>query len=625
VNVWSDIMSTIFQPTRLVGAIAIAMGFSSTTFAQDQSSEKTATLDTIVVTASRSEEKLKNVPARINIIEPKILEQSPIASLPQLLQTDASINMVQSGGYGQYTEIFLRGTKTNQTLLLRDGVRLNSNTSGAASLPFIDTTDIKQIEVLKGPASVLYGADAIGGVIQLISKTPEKNSAFVTGQISENKTYKSVIGADLAENGFYAQIRGQRLETDGTPVTDAKDNKKASFDQKGYSAKIGVEKEQFAASVDYSENEGYSDYDNYGNLVSQDFKNEAINVKGRLNVLDNLAIHARLSQFKDDLDQNDSPDYVYSTTQEAELYTKWQMTPAQNVLLGSTFKDIKGNVYSKNLWGGADVKYNESVDTIGYFVQHQYQQDGLETQVGVRVEDNDKFGTHTVGQGAMRYQVLPLTSVYANIGSAFRAPTTNDLYATPWGANPNLKPEESFSYEIGIDQKLNYNINLGLSIYRNQVDNLISSKAGKLENIKKATFTGGEASFKWQQNELFLSTTYAYVQAKDDETKKDLTRRPRQSLTLTTGWDDGEYGVSASVVAKSNSKDFADWPSTTPTTTPGYVSTNVNIYWQPIPMIKLFANIENIGDVNYKTAYNGNGVYYINGGRLASAGVTFRY
>lgn len=618
-------MSTHLKPAHLAGAIAIAMGLSSTAFAQTVSTNKTASLDTIVVTATRTEQKISDVPARINIIEPKILEQSPIASLPQLLQTDASINMVQSGGYGQAASIFLRGTNSNHTLLLRDGVRLNSNTSGAASLPFIDTTDIKQIEVLKGPASVLYGADAIGGVVQLISKTPEKTSAFVTGEIGENKTYKSVIGADLAENGFYAQLRGQRLETDGTPVTDAKNSKKASFDQKGYSAKIGVEQENYAASVDYSENEGYSDYDNYGNLVSQDFKNEAINLKARANILENLAVHARLSQYKDDLNQNNSPDYVYSTTQEAELYTKWQFTPAQNILLGSTFKDIKGDVYSKNLWGGEDVKYKESIDTVGYFLQHQYQQDGIETQVGVRVEDNDKFGTHTVGQGAIRYQVLPLTSIYANIGSAFRAPTTNDLYAMSWGANPDLKPEESFSYEIGVDQKLNYGIDLGLSVYRNKVDNLISFQAGKLINVNKATFTGGEASFKWQQDELFLNTTYAYVQSKDDETNKELNRRPKQSLTLTTGWDDGIYGISASIVAKSKSKDFADWPSTTPTTTPGYVTTNVNAYWQPTPMIKIFTNLENIGDVNYKTAYNGGGVYYVNGGRLASAGVTFRY
>lgn len=625
-------MSKFFQPATLAGAIAIALA-STATLANESTEQTTIQLNPIVVTATRSEQKAEEVPARINIIEPHILEQSPIASLPDLLKTDAAINMVQSGGYGQTASIFLRGTNSNHTLFLKDGIRLNSNTSGAASLPFIDTTDIKQIEVLKGPASVLYGTDAIGGVVQLITKTPEKNSAFVTGEMGENKTYKAIVGADLAEKGFYAQVRGQRLETDGTPVTNAPNNQKASFDQKGFSTKIGVEQESYAASVDYSENQGYSDYDNYGNLVSQNFKNEVINVKGRVNILDNVAIHARLSQFKDDLSQNNSPDYVYSTTQEAELYTKWQMTPAQNILVGSTYKDIKGNVFSKGqgyewegiFYPGVDVLYDEKVNSTGYFVQHQYQGNGLDTQVGIRLEDNDKFGTHTVGQGAIRYQILPLTSIYANIGSAFRAPTTNDLYATPWGANPNLKPEESFSYEIGLDQKLNYNINLGLSIYRKQVDNLISSKAGKLENIKKATFTGGEASFKWQQNELFLSTTYAYVQAKDDETKKDLTRRPRQSLALTTGWDDGEYGVSASVVAKSDSKDFADTANTPQTITPGYVSTNVNVYWQPIPMIKLFTNIENIGDVQYKTAYNGNGIYYVNGGRLASIGATLRY
>ena len=201
---------TVFKPTTLVGAIAFAMGLSSTSFAATQTSDTTATLSPIVVTASRSEEKIENVPARINIIEPNVLEQSPIASLPQLLQTDASINMVQSGGYGQAASIFLRGGNSNQTLVLRDGVRLNSATSGAASLPFIDTTDIKQIEVLKGPASVLYGTDAISGVVQLISKTPEKTSAFVTAEMGENNTYKSVIGADLAEDGFYAQVRGQR-------------------------------------------------------------------------------------------------------------------------------------------------------------------------------------------------------------------------------------------------------------------------------------------------------------------------------------------------------------------------------------------------------------------------------
>lgn len=621
------VMSIIFKPTTLVGAIAIAMGLSTTAVAQGLSVQPSAqssnTLDTIVVTATRSAEKIENIPARISIIEPQIVEQSPIAELPHLLMSDAAINMVQNGGFGQIASIFTRGTNSAHTLILRDGVRLNSATTGAASLAFLDTTDIKQIEVLKGPASVLYGTDAIGGVVQLISQTPEKNAAFVTGEIGEHKTYKSVIGADLVENGVYAQIRGQRLETAGTPVTNRSNSENASYDQKGYSAKLGVDQERFAASLDYSENQGYSDYDNYGTPLSQDFKNEIINLKSRVNITPNIVVNARLSQFKEELQQNNSPDFVHSKTQEAEIYSKWQFTPAQNLLAGVSHKNIEGDVLSISEW--STVKYNEDVATTGYFVQHQYQDHGLNTQVGIRVEDNKKFGTKTVGQAAARYQIFPLTSIYTNIGTAFRAPTTNDLYAISWGGNPNLKPEESFSYEIGLDQKLAHNLSLGFSAYRNQVTDLITYSGMHLINLNKATFTGGELGLKWQQDELFLNLSYAYVQAKNDETKDDLTRRPRQSATLTTGWQDEQFGISASVSAKSKSKDFADYPSTTPTTTPGYVTTDVNAYWNVNPNVKLFTNIQNIGDVNYKTAYNGSNIYYINGGRLASVGVTLKY
>ncbi|MDC4448757.1 TonB-dependent receptor, partial [Acinetobacter baumannii] len=168
------------------------------------------------------------------------------------------------------------------------------------------------------------------------------------------------------------------------------------------------------------------------------------------------------------------------------------------VLAGVTHQNIDGDVLS---YGSP---YDEDVNSTGYFVQHQYQNNGLNTQVGVRVEDNEKYGTHTVAQGAIRYQLLPLTSIYANIGSAFKATTLNDMYGS--GGNPNLKPEESISYEVGIDQKLNYNISTGLSAYYTKIDNLIESRCIAVcngdwintfpvyqnINIDKASMRGGE-------------------------------------------------------------------------------------------------------------------------------------
>ncbi|AWL28073.1 TonB-dependent receptor [Acinetobacter defluvii] len=623
-------MSTFFKPTTLVGAIAVAMGFSCSTFAETQASADIVTLAPVVITATRSETKIEDVPARIDIISPQIVAQSPIAELPHLLMNDAAINMVQSGGFGQTASIFIRGTNSEHALILRDGARLNTASTGAASLSFLDTTDIKQIEVLKGPASVLYGTDAIGGVVQIISKTPKKTGAFVTGEIGEQSTYKAVVGADLNEDGIYAQIRGQRLETDGSKITDLKgaNIQPASYEQKGFSAKFGVDKKDYAVSLDYNQNEGNSYYDAYrndGSLISQDFKNEIINLRSRLNVTDSLELNTRLSQFKDDIQQNQSADFVESTTQEAELNARWKFTPHQNILVGVTHQKLTGDVLS---YGSP---YDENVDSTGYFIQHQLNNDnGLNTQLGVRVEDNEKYGSHTVAQAAIRYQLLPTTSIYANVGTAFKAPTLNDMYG--YGGNPALDPEESISYEIGIDQKLNHNISTGISAYYTKIDHLIESKCVAVcdgdwvntfpiyqnINIDKASMQGGEWYAKWQEDELFFKTAFNYVKAMNDDTDQELTRRPRRSLTFTTGLQNEVYGISASFSAKSKAKDYLQ-------ETPGYATVDLNGYWNVHPNVKVFANIENVGDVTYKTASYNPGIYYVDGGRLASAGVTFKY
>ena len=148
----------------------------------------------------------------------------------------------------------------------------------------------------------------------------------------------------------------------------------------------------------------------------------------------------------------------------------------------------------------------------------------------------------------------------------------NDLYAKAWGGNPNLKPEEGFSYEVGLDQKITQNSAISLSVYRNETD-------------------------------------------------EDLQKRPRQKATLSAGLQNEVYGISASVVGSSKSKSYSAQYDNS-----GYATIDVNAYWNINPNIKLFTNIENIGDVQYETEYSsGNGIYYINGGRQASVGVTFKY
>lgn len=634
-------MSKSFQPTRLVGAIAIAMGFSPVIFAEDTTNA--TQLDPIVITASKSAEKASEVPARISVISKEEIEKNPISNLSNILQKDASIYIKQNGGLGQGTNLLIRGTNPNHVLLLKDGARLNTpNTFSPIYPELLDTTNLDRIEILKGPASVQYGTDAIGGVIQMITSTPERNSAFVTGIYGEDNTYKAIIGTDLvSDTGFFAQIRGQSMESDGTHIFNTQpDNLKAAYDQKGYSAKLGYDnKNNLNTSVEISQNKGannYSDNGGISNTAKREFDNQLVSTRVEYKPTSNITINTRYSNFKDTQEYRESSPYHADTKRnEGDLNVKWQFTQAQNILVGASIDNTE--YQDASILNG-----KQDIDSTGYYLQHQYKTDKISTQLGIRLEDNEKFGTHNVGQGAVRYFVLPSTSIYANIGTAFRAPSLTELYyhsEADYGSggiyhtygNTNLKPEESTSYEIGLDHQFTPALTAYLSVYKTDVKNLIASTSSfdaatntttsTYENLNKAQFSGGEVGFKWKQDDLFLSTEYAYVKTENKETGLEIAYRPKQTLTLTTGLENTVYGVSASLIARSNSN---AQNSANPQKVPGYATVDLNAYWNINPNVKVFTNIENVGDSEYKTVYNF-GNWYVNGGRQASVGVTFRY
>jgi vitamin B12 transporter len=610
-------MSHILMPSALALAIFAVSNAQAADSTQANNSQQ---LPLIVVTASKTPEAIEKVPARISVIDEKTIQQSPAADLPSLLQQEAALNVVKLGGYGQQASIFIRGTNSNHTLVLHDGMRTNTATLSAANINLFDVTGVSQIEVLKGPASVQYGSDAIGGVVQLISEPPKKQRLFTTLEGGEQNTYKAIVGADLVQDDAYFQIRGQRLETDGSPVSDTPNAKDASYDQKGYSLKGGIENEQYAVSAQFQENKGNSEY-NPLLTGNQDYLNRLLNLKGSYALNTALKINARYSEFTDELDQTTSTDFAHTKSKEADINIKWDFIKNQNILFGVTRRNTEADYQTISSWG--NTIYDKTIKTTGYYLQHQYQQDALSTQAGIRVEDNKTYGSHTVGQLAARLQVAPLTSVYANIGTAFHAPDASQLYGGS-SSNPDLTPEESVSYELGLDQTIGYGLSAYTSIYQTKVKDLIGYNSSfKLENIQKAQLTGGELGLKWKHNAWFTNLEYAYVQPKNETTNKELTRRPRQTATLSTGWDNGVFGASVSLVSKSQAKDYsANDP------TPGFVTANVNGFYQVTPYARLFANIQNIGDNSYKTALYNNfpsAQYYVAAPRLTTAGITLSY
>lgn len=619
-----------FPVAPLVGAIVIACA-STTTLAEQSNSQDIVKLDPIVVTASKIATKIGVVPARVTVISKDEIQKNPALNLSEIAQKDPSIYVKQSGGIGQPAELSLRGSAQTHTLVLKDGARLNNqNNFSPLWTGFLDTTNIDQIEIVKGPASVQYGSDAIGGVINMISAIPIQSNVVITGIYGENDTYKAIVNASLVDDsGFYAQVGGQRLESDGTTVLNTQEkSQKAPYDQKGYSAKLGYHQaQQVDASVEIEHNEGTSIFTNdyiFSNSP-REFENQAINAKLAYYISPALKLSTRYSNTQDQQNVPAYASYYNTENNEADANLQWNFTASQNVLFGVNYL---GAEYESNTITAS----TQDIDSIGYYIQHQYNANGISTQLGARVEDNERFGTHTVGQGAIRYHFNPATSIYANIGSAFRAPSLNELYSQ-WGGNIELEPEESLSYEIGLDHKIAQSVQTGISLYRTEVDNLIDSVCiadcsgfgvYQNQNIDQVTMEGGEVYAKWQGENLYANVDYSYVKSENKETDREIAYRPQHTGTLTLGYDDGVYGLSTSLIARSKANSNK---SNDDNQVPGFATIDINVFWNINPNLKLFTNVQNIGDVRYKQVYNSIPFtsWYIDGGRQANVGVTVRY
>ncbi len=620
--------------TALRRAIILALAPTSLiTTAYAQTIEPTVVLDPDVITVSRTATPLSDTPASVTVISAGEIEKNPARNLSDVIQSDAGIYVKQYGSIGQVPEVSIRGTYPVHTLVLKDGARLNNqNHLGSIYTGFIDTTNLSRVEIAKGPASVQYGSNAIGGVIQMVSKTPARTGGEITGIIGENNTYKAIVSGDVVHNGFYASLSGQRLESDGTRIfnTQSRDNK-AGYEQKGYAAKLGFDnKQNLDASVSFEHNEGINEFNSSGvstspNTAVRAFENQITNAKIAYKPIDNLSLNARYSNIKNEQDVVAYSSFYNTQVDEADINAKWSFANNQNILVGVTGNQSE---YTSNT-----VKDGvQSIDTIGYYAQHQYNSDKLNTQVGVRLEDNERFGNHTVGQGAVRYHITPATSVYANVGSAFRAPALSELYyfdESMWGntyGNPELKPEESVSYEVGVNHQIKDNLALSLSAYKTDIKNLIMYSYGypnsTYENINKAEITGGEFGLKYNRGNYYTAAQYGLVDAKNKDTDLTIAYRPKHTGTLTVGYDDGVVGVSTSVIARSKANISN---SANAKTMPGYATVDVNAYWNINPYVKLFTNIQNISNVEYKTANYYQDQWYVNGGRQANLGMTFKY
>jgi len=599
-------------------------------------STDTASLSPVEVTATRTPVTEDDTLAATTIISRDQISTSSARDVGDLLRDYAGVDVVRTGGIGQQTSIFMRGANSNQTLVLVDGIRLNNDTSGLASIQNLRPDDIDHIEIVKGPRSTLYGADAIGGVINIITRRPDATSTSLNLTAGGEHTLAGEARQDFRSGAYSGSLHAGGLNTEGYPVFAGEDST-IGYKNQDAGLNLGYKKDDLDLNGQFQSNSGRDQYLSGGPL-DQNFNDTLGSLQARYQVSPDYVTTLRLSAFHDHLNQNEPEgypyatapyayDFAYNTRREADWQNDYTLPSNNLVTIGGTYREEKVSELSYGL------PYDTTLGMTAGFIQDQFQYQQFSAQVGGRVEHDTDFGQHETGSLTLGWAFGKNDHAYANLSTGFHAPSADQLYS--FDGNPLLRPEQSVNRELGLrhDDGL---FNAQAALFENDVRDLIQGVETQAPsaannyygvyqylNVDRAHIRGGELAFGVRKNGWSWQNQASYTQALDAITEQELLRRPRRQLSSNLDYQQSRYDLGANAVAQSRSLDFNQF------VLPGYAVYNLHAGVQIVPQLSLRLNVDNVANKRYSvySDYDLNGVQspYVAQPRLVSVSVRLTF
>ena len=519
-------MKNTFLLTTILAGACIALPLQA---AEEQNA--------IIVTATRTAETVDETLASVSVITRKDIEQSQAQDVTDLLRLQAGIDISRNGGPGASTSLFLRGTNSNQTLILIDGVRASSATTGAFAWQHLNTSDIERIEIVRGPRAAQYGSDAIGGVIQIFTRNNKATRLRVMGG-----SYKTGLieagtgGGDKIRYSLNATARNSEGFSRTNDSSSSYDPDKDGYRNQSLSGNVLFpvsDKTSLKLTGWYSNSN--TEYDAYGGVYGiSDNSNSTLDVRLKNQTTANWSQTLSAGLATDDSKNTSSS---ISRIKTRRWMADWQhdllLNPDNLLSLGlDTYTDQADNVSVS----GGSTRFDESITDNAAFAILQSTVHGNDISLSARVDDHELFGTNSTGQIAWARDVSQRLRLLASYGSAFRAPTINELYYPNYG-NTRLKPEKSTTAELGLRYRPDSRQQLRINAYRTRITDMIQSVevarfTYEATNIGKANIDGLELEHDLTLSAWTLQSRFTLQKAIDDSDKSDLLRRPRQKLSL---------------------------------------------------------------------------------------------
>ncbi len=511
----------------------------------------------IIVAANRVEQSIGTVLAATTVIDKDRIRRSSAQNLAELLAGVPGMQFSPAGGLGAQTSLFLRGTESDHTLILVDGVQMTTSTGSAGKLEFIPLDQIERVEIVRGPRSSVYGSEAIGGVLNIITK-PHSSEDF-NGSLKVMAGTQNSSDANLGLQGRVGNtalsLNASRQQTDGIDFSERGSSDDDGYENDSYSLSLTHQfGERFSLSSTYSSFDARSDYDD--GVVNTDSQQFSTALTAALS--ESWDSSLIIEQFKEDNADAGSFGLTNSASENRRL--SWQNNysfDARNLLFFGVDRQEQELRYATF---GA-LQTDTSRDNDGVFGVYIHEGAALDFTLSLRNDDNERFGDHSTGSVAIGRDLTDSVRAWVSYGTAFKAPNLIDLYvdfpAFFFFANPNLDPETAQSLELGL-QASALGASWQLNIFRNDIDDLIATDASftSLANIQQARIDGLEATVSTSVSGWGLDAALTLLEHENRSTGVGLLRRPEQTLSINLARDFGVLDLTLNLLAQGEHLDI---------------------------------------------------------------------
>lgn len=547
----TSVFTKISLPFILVSASVLSMQTASAkdsvVITEDGSLE-------INITANRRAQSNNTTLAAVTIITRAEIEKYQAHTIPEVLRRVPGINISNNGGIGKQTSVFMRGTNSGHVLVLIDGIRHGSATLGSTAFQHIPLDQVERIEVVKGPRSSLYGSEAIGGVINIITRKGGNGfKPSVELGYGSHDTLKGSVNIANGDAVHWYNINVQSNDTIGINACNsttagcfADEPDKDGYHRDSIALRGGhtFKGDKLKAEASFLRAEGDTEFDgSFQN--SADFIQQVASAKLTVKATDKMNIRFQVGQSRDENKNFKTGTFAsrFNTERDsASLIADVDLKDGTGFLLGVDWRDDKVE---------SSTEYAEkSRHSKGVFGSVSGQFDNTHINLSLRDDDNEQFGNHTTGGIAIGQQLSDSIMFKVSYGTAFKAPTFNQLYFPNYGS-ATLKPEASENYELGLTGQLT-NGKWEVNAFENQIENLIGGFP--VNNIDQARIRGLEAGASTRLAGFNLATNIT-LQKPENRTGanagKLLRERPRKMLNLDIDRQLGKWNLGASVHAES--------------------------------------------------------------------------